>query len=519
MHSPTIPASATAGWRTPTAEPSARLARLKAAFAWRRSLLVRLIVLALIFIAVPVALYREFESADAARRELLLASIRAQGTALAQALKPTLARADFIPYFRLNEELAAMRTGDTALKLLFRPASPGDRGFFYVAAAPAVEVQALEAERRHLAEAGVLGRLTQSCDGDMPVAIRIDRPQGGIDLLTSIVPVKTTGGCWVLVVASDLKDEAVAALGRPYWRSPEVVLAGLIYLALAAFVLVMLFDLWRGLAGFGRLAREVRAGADEGKFADRNSIPELAPVADELDRLVESLRGAADSMRHAAEENVHAFKTPLATIRQALEPLRRRIDPSDERAYQAAEAIEMALQRLDGMIVAARDLDRATADTLDPPRDPVALDRLLTGIAEGFRRSLPPDGPYITAEIARGVTVQGSEEILETAIENLIENAISFSPPKGEIRLRLATRRGRAILDVEDEGPGVPPDRLERIFERYYSDRSGTNNDEPHFGLGLWLVRRNVEALGGRVTAENRRAGGFRITIDLPVSG
>lgn len=518
MSSRTTPASAIAGRAMPAPEFGRLRSFLGQTAFWHRSLVVRLLVLAAIFLAVPIALYVEFEAADRAKRELLLETIRDKGTALAQALKPTLAKADSIPYFRLNEVLAEMRTETAALKLLFRPNAPGARGFFYVAAAPSISTEALEDERTRLGEAGVLQRLSESCDGEVPLALRMDRIDGRIELLTSIVPVTTSGGCWALVVASSLENTGLRVLGRPYWQSPEVLIAGVIYLALAAFVLVLFFDLWRGLIVFGRQAVQVSAGTADGRFTDRNSIPELTPVAAAFDRLVDTLKGAAESIRRAAEDGAHAFKTPMATIRQALEPLRRRIDPEDERAMQATEAIENALAKLDGLVSAARELEHATADALDPPREDVALDALIRGMVEGFPRPVPPDGPRLSADIERDVIVRGSAEMLETAIENLIENAIGFAPPSSEVRVTLATNYDRAMVTVADRGPGVPPDRLDRIFERYYSDRPGNGGGEPHFGIGLWIVRRNIEAFGGRVMARNRKGGGFEVAVELPLA-
>jgi two-component system sensor histidine kinase ChvG len=107
--------------------------------------------------------------------------------------------------------------------------------------------------------------------------------------------------------------------------------------------------------------------------------------------------------------------------------------------------------------------------------------------------------------------------MMETAVENVLENAVSFTPASGIIRVR-AYRDGRgARIMIEDEGPGVPADRLHRIFDRYYSVRpASAASAAGNFGIGLWIVRRNVEAMGGRVWAENRRQGGLRVTIEFP---
>ncbi len=122
-------------------------------------------------------------------------------------------------------------------------------------------------------------------------------------------------------------------------------------------------------------------------------------------------------------------------------------------------------------------------------------------------------------------TVLGSEDLLETVIENLLDNAVSFSPRGGRIRVGLTADRSFATVSVEDDGPGVDPGHLERIFDRYFSYRqngenkaNGDANGSAHFGIGLWVVRRNVEALGGTVTAKNREPHGLTVHVRLPLA-
>ena len=106
-------------------------------------------------------------------------------------------------------------------------------------------------------------------------------------------------------------------------------------------------------------------------------------------------------------------------------------------------------------------------------------------------------------------------------LENLIDNAASFSPPGCEILIHL-TRDGRfAHLTVSDHGPGVPEGQLERIFDRYYSERreeAASEAGATYFGIGLSIARRNVEAMGGTIEAENRAPHGLTVHIRLPLA-
>jgi two-component system sensor histidine kinase ChvG len=521
-----------------------------------RSLVARLVLLAGAFVVVPMIIYDQFQAADGQKQQLMMQTVRDRGLLISRALEPILQRADSIPYFRLGEELARFASGPISLKLLFRPAQTRETvGFFYIASAPPVSTDLLDFERQRLIDDGTLLRLAQSCAGDVPLGLRLELPGGRSELLTSITPVLTPGGCWALVVSNRLDELGDHTLGRPYWRSPEVQIAGVIYVVFAMLTLGIFFGLWRSLIRFGRTAREIHSDRGEGSFADRNRIPELTEVAREFDRLVATLRGSAENIRRAAEDTAHAFKTPIGIIRQSIEPIRRRLEGGDLRGKQAVTAVESALDKLDGLVAATRRLDETTADLLDPPRHRVDLSALARMLVNSYVAAQAPGAPKVVGEIAPGIAIAGGADMIETIIENLVDNAVSFSPPGGEVRVGLSRRGATAVLTIEDRGPGVPADRLERIFERYYSQRPGqvrmtaaldaasdaagdgatgtpgkvaigaaADGDAPnaggpsHFGIGLWLVRRNVEALGGRVWAENRSGGGLRVTVELPIS-
>jgi two-component system, OmpR family, sensor histidine kinase ChvG len=106
-------------------------------------------------------------------------------------------------------------------------------------------------------------------------------------------------------------------------------------------------------------------------------------------------------------------------------------------------------------------------------------------------------------------------------IENLFENALSFSPEGASVGVRLEVRDGMAELLIGDSGPGVSAEHLERMFDRYFSYRpasEGPSEGQVHFGIGLWVARRNVEALGGTIMAENRAPHGLLMRVKLPLA-
>src|SRR5438046_6385606 len=241
----------------------------------------------------------------------------------------------------------------------------------------------------------------------------------------------------------------------------------MVVIALSTFL-----GIGRGLRRFARMARQIRErGRNTGSFAVRNDFPELAEVAAEFDRMVQVLHGSAAAIRRAAEDNAHAFKTPTAVIRQSLEPLRRVVSADNQRLRRAIERVDHSLDRLDGLVASARRLDEATADLVAEPRRPVDLPRRVGKLIESRAALLPGRDLRLRGELSPGVYVLGSEAIIETVIENLIDNAASFAPAGSEILVRMRQERDIAHIEVCDEGPGLLPAQPDQIFERYFSAR------------------------------------------------
>ena len=238
-----------------------------------------------------------------------------------------------------------------------------------------------------------------------------------------------------------------------------------------------------------------------------------------------------------------AFKTPIAIMRQSLEPLRRIVPPESRRGSRALDVLEESVDRLDRLVAVARHLDEAAAELIDRPVHDVRLSALMGRMIDAYVDSFASQQVRLDARLEKDVVVKADEELLEIVFENVIDNALSVSPPQGAVTVELKTRDRHALVAVRDQGPGVPAPYLHRIFERYVSLRSTSDphgevhlpvetgelqneprppeksgDDDHHVGIGLWIVRRNLEALGGTVRAENRIQGGLAIIIELPLA-
>ena len=501
-----MPASVTAG-APPAEDAPGRL----------RSISFMLNLLVALFLVLPILLFVTFNQIDRDRRALALDTIRDSGMLVGAALQPTLATLPPAKFGALQSDLATFAGLHRRVTLLYKPnltADPagknlganGEAGFFYVAGIPAVtsatlETGALAAVRQRLVDMGVLGRLSQACSGNTPLAERVELPGRKAELLTSVSPITGPNGCWAVVISSDEASELSLADQRAYWARPEVQAALALYAAMAMICLWIFARTRGGLAAFRRAA----LGAAEGgaSFVAHTAVPEFVPLAREFDQMVGRLGQAAATLRLAAEENAHALKGKLGTIRQLVATL-----PEAESA-----AIIAVLDRLDGLVGSARLLDTATAEALERKRHEFNLSSLVEPFCREYRMMLGDAGARLTCEVQPGIRVNGDEEMFEVILENLVENALSFTPDPGRVSISLLREGTQCVLRVADEGSGVNPDLLPHIFERYVSSRPVESVS--HYGIGLWLVRQNVTAMGGVVEAHNRDGGGLEVVVSL----
>lgn len=486
-----------------------------------RSFATKLILLLAILITVPAVLYGQFRSADLERTALLQRSVQEEGRLIAASLTPLLEKFGEGAAGQIGSQLTEIGGPEINVKLLFRPAAgQAADGFFYIAASPAVTAEYIERDRSELIASGIFEALPDTCAVGDPQARRYTNPDGAEEVLTSITPINLPSGCWVVVTTSATESVLGSSIGQPYWKTAEAQLALAMYLLLVVLVVTLFGDIWRNVRRFGAVARAIRVRrADNPSFRERNNIPELDWVAEEFDRLVRVLNESADSIRQAAEENAHALKAPLGVISQSIEPLKHAVPPENERARRAVMLIEHSVARLDATVSATRRMEQATAELIDPPREAIDVSALLLGMLKSHRDTMAGQSLHLEATIEDGIFVRGSEELFETIIDNLLENATSFAPHGSTVAVTLHEDHGMdgmAALTVRDQGPGVPEADLERIFERYFSRREEAGSTGTNFGIGLWIVRRNVEAIGGMVRAENEPDGGLAVVLRLP---
>lgn len=360
----------------------------------------------------------------------------------------------------------------------------------------------------------------RALSGEIAEMIRRDPATGGL-VLSVAIPVqryKEVLGALMLSTNSREIEEEV--------RTVRLELLRIFGVALLVTVLMSLY-----LAG--TIARPIRrlAGAAErgrGRRA-RVEIPDFTGRGDEIGELSGALREMTDALwqrmsaiERFAADVAHEIKNPLSSLRSAVETVGRIEDPAAQRRLMAV--ILDDVERLDRLITDISDASRLDAEMSRDELAPVDIGAMLQALVDVQDATRADDAPRLVLDLPeRGpqLIVPGIETRLSQVFLNLIANAVSFSPPGGEIRLT-ARPDGRAVLvSVEDAGPGIPDDKLTAIFDRFYTERPAGEKFGTHSGLGLSISKQIVEAHRGMIWAENRKTadggrGGARFCIRLP---
>lgn len=255
---------------------------------WRRSLVAKIVVTAVIFSVIPAFIYMELSSADRERNLLLLEAGQEHGRVLAAALAPRL-RAGLAEQSALKKALERLAGTNLNVRIIFRPDGDPKEGFYYIAAFPATAPDIMESERRRIASLGILKRLEMSCKSDKAAAIRHRHGDGNEYLISSITPVQTKAGCWAVIASYTNESYLQSSLGLDYWQTPQIQIAAVLYCFMAALAVFLLLRVRDQLLKFRGIAVNVGPHAGDMSLAEQNVTPELDDVAAEFDRIVERL--------------------------------------------------------------------------------------------------------------------------------------------------------------------------------------------------------------------------------------
>lgn len=260
-----------------------------------------------------------------------------------------------------------------------------------------------------------------------------------------------------------------------------------------------------------------RRGRLRGRFRGSEKLDEIGDLSRALEQLTARLEGHLRFIESFASDLSHELKNPLASVRSATEILAEVEDPADRRRF--LEIVQREVARMEQLLAGVREVTEIDAGLESERTVPVDLGELLPQVIDSVRLRAGDRARIDLRAPSSPVRVTASPERLTQVFENLLDNAIDFSPPGGRVTVALAGEPGSpaAAVTVEDEGPGIPEEHRERIFDRFFSWRPGARQDRNgHMGLGLAIVKAIAEGYGGSVAAGNRPGGGARFEVRLP---
>ncbi len=374
-------------------------------------------------------------------------------------------------------------------------------------------------------EAGIDGRVygevMQALSGTAASAERVnDQNQLVLSVAVPVQRFRTVYG--VLLVSTEGGDiDAIL-------REERSTLLEVFFVGLLAMLASSLY-----LAGF--VARPVRKLADAADRVrrgrtGRETIPLMVDREDEISELATSLSGMTaalydriDAIERFAADVAHELKNPLTSLKSAVEMFSRAKDEASRESMM--QIVRNDVKRIDRLISDISDASRLDAELSRELSEPVDLRKLLETIVEIYRFSDMLRGARLVLEsrLPHGAVVMARDERLGQVFRNLIDNAISFTPENGVVTINARISGQRARITVDDEGPGIPPDNLETIFERFYTERPAGHGFGNNSGLGLSIARQITAGSGGRIWAENRHNAsgatlGARFIVELQLA-
>jgi two-component system, OmpR family, sensor histidine kinase ChvG len=347
-------------------------------------------------------------------------------------------------------------------------------------------------------------RIAENGDTVVSISIPIQRVKAVLGVLT--------------IEASDV-DEIIAAERR------ALIPFALIAIAVTLLSSVLLYALVaRPMLRLAEAADRVRLNR-----ARAISLPDLARRQDEigdlsrsLEEMTDTLSTRMDAIDRFAADVAHEIRNPLTSIRSAVETLE--IVPDGPGREKLLNILKQDVGRLDRLIGDISNASRLDAELSRESFRRFDVTRLLTDILSIYDSAHKPGEAHVTLTAPEGETlISGQEGPLGQVFRNLIDNARSFSPKDGEVRVSVIPDKTRVLIEVEDDGPGIPPDNLETVFERFYTSRPKGAAFGGNSGLGLSIARQITLAHGGAVHAHNRTnaAGkviGARFEVSLPLA-
>lgn len=292
----------------------------------------------------------------------------------------------------------------------------------------------------------------------------------------------------------------------------SVVVSALLSLVVAATIV-------RPLSKLRREAGAIvdRRGRLTGTFTGSERLDEIGDLSRALEALTRSLERHIRFIESFSADVSHEFKNPLASIRTATDMLAEVDDPNDRERF--VRIIQQEIARMETLLSGIREVTLIDAELQREERAVVSVAEVVSRVVDGFRMRGAAGVALRFEPGSDDLRIEASADRLAQVLENLLSNAVSFSPRDGAVDVAASRDREMVVIAVADRGPGVPESHKARIFERFFSYRKGlAGAGERHAGLGLSIVRSIVDGYGGSVVVRDREGGGAVFEVRLPAA-
>jgi two-component system sensor histidine kinase CpxA len=316
----------------------------------------------------------------------------------------------------------------------------------------------------------------------------------------AMIAARTADGRYTLVITAPLTF-------RPWTYLPYY---GLILLAVALLCWLLALNIGSPLRSLARTVERFGHGdlSIRARSGRRDEIGELAGAFDRMADRIETLLTAE---RRLLQDVSHELRSPLARLGFAAELLKT---APDKEAAMARLRREIA--RLSDLIGALLQMTRTEGDPLSGNRREFALDQLVRDVVEDCSVEAGTRGCRIQCSMNGRIAMMGDPELIRRAIENVVRNAVQYSPEGEGVSVSLGKDTTVARIAVRDRGPGVPEEEIGKIFQPFYRVDGSRNAETGGIGLGLAIARRAVDVHHGSITARNEKTG-LLVTIELPL--
>jgi len=241
---------------------------------------------------------------------------------------------------------------------------------------------------------------------------------------------------------------------------------------------------------------------------------ELGQLSQDFDRMASQLEQLLTTQKRMLRDISHELRSPLARLQVALELARKSAQGLAGNEHDRIETEIIRLNELIGQVISLVKLEtgQQTAELT-----PLNLNELVTEAVNNADFEARPQGKSAVLTSNGPLTINGNHELLYSALENILRNAVKYTPTKTRVETCVSQHANQAIITIRDHGPGVSATALEHLFEPFYREADARDRSSGGYGLGLAIAKRAITHQGGTISARNADDGGLEVALRLPL--